>query len=104
MLGGDLETLAEERINRLAQDLHKMIVFNLEHAAAKVIFRTGDESLPHCLIVSGAGEFIMKSILRGSRQLAEVERIVSLNELLGPAVSACAPAYALAILATERRT
>jgi len=52
-------------------------------------------------ILSGSGEFLAR------RLLAECElsfdEIISLTDKLGPAVAACAPAYALAVLATERR-
>ncbi|MDY3563709.1 hypothetical protein R5W23_005325 [Gemmata sp. JC673] len=45
-------------------------------------------------VVSGAGEFL-------ARQAAG-DRLLSLNDQLGSEVSACAPAYAVAVLATER--
>lgn len=44
-------------------------------------------------IVSGSGEFLARAATAAS---------VSLNDELGPEVSACAPAYAVAVLATER--
>ena len=51
---------------------------------------------PVWLITSGAGEFLVR------RWLA-CDGDVSLNEQLGPEVSACAPAYAVAVLAAEAR-
>jgi uncharacterized hydantoinase/oxoprolinase family protein len=47
-------------------------------------------------IVSGSGEFL-------AQQAIGVPHRVSLNDELGPEVSACAPAYAVAVLAAETR-
>lgn len=46
-------------------------------------------------IVSGSGEFLARQAINGPHR-------ISLNDQLGPDVSACAPAYAVAVLATER--
>ncbi|AWM35835.1 Hydantoinase/oxoprolinase [Gemmata obscuriglobus] len=46
-----------------------------------------------CEIVSGSGEFLAR---------AATSADISLNDQLGPEVSACAPAYAVAVLAAER--
>ena len=47
-------------------------------------------------IVSGSGEFLAERVINEPHH-------TSLNDELGPEVSACAPAYAVAVLATERR-
>ncbi|MEX0611597.1 MAG: hypothetical protein WD229_05725, partial [Pirellulales bacterium] len=53
---------------------------------------------PECIVLSGCGEFLARlavgDILPGARR-------VSLQEQLGGAASACAPAHALAVLARE---
>lgn len=47
-------------------------------------------------VVSGSGEFLAQLVINEPHH-------TSLNDQLGPEVSACAPAYAVAVLATERR-
>jgi probable H4MPT-linked C1 transfer pathway protein len=47
-------------------------------------------------IVSGSGEFLAQRAIHAPHH-------TSLNDELGPEVSACAPAYAVAVLATEQR-
>jgi probable H4MPT-linked C1 transfer pathway protein len=54
------------------------------------------ELKPAAYIVSGSGEFL-------ARRAIGVPHHTSLEDQLGPEVSACAPAYAVAVLATERR-
>jgi probable H4MPT-linked C1 transfer pathway protein len=65
--------------------------------------RTTDDELDDLLeiegvryIVSGSGEFLAQRAINEPHH-------TSLNDELGPEVSACAPAYAVAVLATERR-
>ncbi|QJW97198.1 hydantoinase/oxoprolinase family protein [Frigoriglobus tundricola] len=53
-----------------------------------------EEGVAH--IVSGAGEFLAQRVINEPHH-------ISLNDELGPEVSACAPAYAVAVLAAERR-
>lgn len=55
-------------------------------------------SPPQTIILSGHGEFLAKRVLR---QLKATAAVVSLDRQLGPAVSRCAPAHALAVLARE---
>jgi probable H4MPT-linked C1 transfer pathway protein len=83
MLGGDCETLSESTIIEFADRVQTRLLEELRTAIQKHDAKT--------IIVSGAGEFLI-------RQACSVP-IISLNEILGPAVSACAPAYALAVLA-----
>jgi (4-(4-[2-(gamma-L-glutamylamino)ethyl]phenoxymethyl)furan-2-yl)methanamine synthase len=54
---------------------------------------------PKTIVISGQGEFLLQQILddRSSRA-----RRVSLTEKLGPVLSRCAPAHALAVIAAER--
>lgn len=55
-------------------------------------------SLPQAVIVSGAGEFLARRV--ASATLPNVEAL-SLATFLGPTVSRCAPAHAVAVLAGE---
>ena len=59
------------------------------------------EIKPRTIVLSGHGEFL-------ARRLIEQEgidaKLVSLSEELGPALSRCAPAHALAVLARERHS
>jgi aspartokinase-like uncharacterized kinase len=55
---------------------------------------------PRTVIVSGSGEFIARRLLREQPAFAGVA-VVALNELLGPALSHAACAYALAVLASS---
>ena len=51
------------------------------------------------VILSGSGEFLARKVF-AAREHFDLD-IVSLADHLGPAVAACAPAYAVAVLATE---
>jgi (4-(4-[2-(gamma-L-glutamylamino)ethyl]phenoxymethyl)furan-2-yl)methanamine synthase len=65
-------------------------------AVAQVVARQGQS--PATVIVSGAGEFLARRIVE---QMNLAGRLVSLGDQLGPALSRCAPAHALAVLARE---
>jgi uncharacterized hydantoinase/oxoprolinase family protein len=95
MLAGDLESLTEARILQFVWEADKWIKVHLGHAVSKAEPR---DSFFSCAITSGAGEFLATEVVK----TRNVNRIVSLTETLGPTVSACAPAYALAVLASER--
>ena len=53
------------------------------------------------VITSGSGEFLAHQVLQSLR--LNTTDLISLTDRLGPELAACAPAYALAVLATERR-
>jgi uncharacterized hydantoinase/oxoprolinase family protein len=53
---------------------------------------------PENIILSGAGEFLARRVV--IQMNLAVQRI-SLAEALGPALSQCAPAHAVAVLARE---
>lgn len=59
---------------------------------------SGLPAQPTRAILSGQGEFIGRRVLE---QMGWTGEIVSLNAKLGPVVSRCAPAHALAVLAIE---
>jgi len=95
MVGGDTETIPEATILALATEVETTQLDLLAAAEAA----DGRESKTYLL--SGAGEFLARSLFRRYRY-GDVE-LISLAEKLGPVVSTCAPAYALAVLGTERR-
>jgi probable H4MPT-linked C1 transfer pathway protein len=107
MLGGDHETIAEAAILQFAATVKNIMLASIEHGLSSIYLERW-KRLPRTVVAGGAGEFLVKTMLEAwspkspDRALA-IERVVSLNTELGPAVSACAPAYALAVLATERR-
>lgn len=104
MLGGDRETLPEVAIVDLARRAHAEIVRTLSNALGHP-FRNPDGSEPgwERVIVSGSGEFLARRVVERALPERLAARPISLNDELGPSVSACAPAYAVAVLATERR-
>ncbi len=122
MLGGDTDTVSEERVQQLAEDCHwrqrGQLSKSIDHIGDRLADMFTDEpwippdeetkrtiefdpdlrrhfiksGIKH--VVSGSGEFLTRQ---------ECPDPISLNDKLGPAVSACAPAYAVAVLAAERR-
>lgn len=102
MLGADREVLEDEAIIRFAKQVDARIGEIIESAIEAAYF--GQQKPPglSTVVVSGAGEFLARRVLERFSRKAPGASIVSLNQLLNPAVSACAPAYAIAILATER--
>ncbi len=100
MLGGDRDTFTDDQIVEFAIRVHKTIVERLAKAATDVRFNGSNPPELKTIITSGAGEFLVKSM---RERLPEGANVISLSEKLGPVISTCAPAYALAILGTERR-
>ena len=106
MLGGDHETIPETEIVRFADMLRNFMLGGIEHGLS-TIFLDRWRRLPRCVIAGGVGEFLVKMLLdvwytpRFPERASEIERLVSLNAELGPSVSACATAFAVAVLAAE---
>ncbi len=101
MLGADRETLDEEAIIAFATRVHGQLLGQIVGAARAVYYDSKVVPELHSLIVSGAGEFLARRVVEKAFPEFSVSKIISLNEVLGPVVSACAPAYALAVLAAE---
>ncbi|MDH3719174.1 MAG: H4MPT-linked C1 transfer pathway protein, partial [Planctomycetota bacterium] len=59
----------------------------------------GEHGSPQRIVISGQGEFLARQV---AQQAFPDAAIVSLNNRLGAAVSVCAPAHAVAVLARER--
>ena len=53
---------------------------------------------PHTVVVSGQGDFLARRVLEKAKIKAN---LVALARELGPELSQCAPAHALAVLARE---
>jgi (4-(4-[2-(gamma-L-glutamylamino)ethyl]phenoxymethyl)furan-2-yl)methanamine synthase len=99
MLGGDPELTSTDETRRLAEQIFS----KQDDIIGDAAIRVADPILGsiHTVVTAGSGEFLAEAVTRHT--LFEGAARISLSELLGPTVSACAPAYALAILATERR-
>jgi (4-(4-[2-(gamma-L-glutamylamino)ethyl]phenoxymethyl)furan-2-yl)methanamine synthase len=99
MLGGDPELTSTDETRRLAEQIFS----KQDDIIGDAAIRVADPILGsiHTVVTAGSGEFLADAVTRHT--LFEGAARISLSELLGPTVSACAPAYALAILATERR-
>lgn len=104
MVGGDPEITPVAVTRSLAEGIAEQQRERLRSAADKVrrllnvrVHQAANTRVP--VIVSGSGEFLARAV---ADDIASVESC-SLGDRLGPEVSACAPAYAVAVLAAERR-
>jgi probable H4MPT-linked C1 transfer pathway protein len=102
MLGGDAEVISEDTTTSIAEGVYEQqcdrLHYAVEHAMSRLERVMHDREIEPTLILSGAGEFLARHALR--HRGTDQDR--SLTETLGLEVSRCAPAYALAVLATER--
>ena len=98
MLGGDSETLADHAVIDFATRVHGALLASVVAAARRVRL---DMPTLRTVIVSGQGEFLGRRAVERLLGETRVDRIVSLHAELGPDVSACGPAYAVAVLAGE---
>jgi probable H4MPT-linked C1 transfer pathway protein len=109
MLGGDPEIMPPEFTRSLAEQVHQRQVELIADSARLVVGsvmaypQTYPPPSPRTAILSGSGEFLARSVLDTRIGEPPIANRVSLAVRHGPAVAACAPAYALAVLATERR-
>ena len=103
MLGGDRETVTESEIIGLANSVDKLLLGHIAESTRRVYFGPPNPPALRTVIVAGAGEFLARRIPPLVPGAETAERLVSLHHELGPTVSACAPAYAVAVLAAERR-
>jgi probable H4MPT-linked C1 transfer pathway protein len=104
MLGGDASMVTEDTTTSIAEGVFKQQCDRLRYArdfaGSRLERVTGktDVELKPALILSGSGEFLARHAFRYHHNPGDR----SLTDTLGPVVSACAPAYAVAVLATER--
>jgi probable H4MPT-linked C1 transfer pathway protein len=106
MLGGDAETVPEAETLRLAERVYErqgaLLRQRVEAQVRRVrVLHQSSLGTRRNAIVSGSGEFLAWRALEPQRRY--FNDFISLADRLGPAASACAPAYALAVLGTERR-
>ena len=96
MIGEDSETVSSWQLDDLA-----IRCFDKQRAIVRDgLIRVKPLDL-RSIILSGAGEWLARDVWQRTYP-DHTSRIVSLAEELGPEVSACAPAYAVAVLASER--
>jgi probable H4MPT-linked C1 transfer pathway protein len=98
MVCADAETCTTEATTQLARKARARQLNLLRHALTQVASRL--PAPPGAVIVAGSGEFLARRL---STTLGEhrAVHLVSLAEELGPAVSAAACAYAVAVLLAE---
>jgi probable H4MPT-linked C1 transfer pathway protein len=104
MLGGDRETLSDDHLRHFATRVARLIADTLVRAAKSAYYDAQKPPELRTVIVSGAGEFLGRQVVDEAFPGAPIEQVISLNDELGPTVSACAPAYAVSVLATEMRS
>jgi (4-(4-[2-(gamma-L-glutamylamino)ethyl]phenoxymethyl)furan-2-yl)methanamine synthase len=103
MLGGDRELLSDDAVIDFAKRVHRSLVEEIGCGLRNACVIRGELVDLKTVIISGAGEFLAKEVITRVPREVTLDRIISLNDELGPEVSACAPAYAVAVLAAERR-
>jgi uncharacterized hydantoinase/oxoprolinase family protein len=120
MLGGDAETIPLAKAVSLAEELMHHQIRLIEYGILQAIGRLSDQTQhdrpknPITFILSGSGEFIGRELFTRdfkcqanlkytTWERVDVKNVRSLADQLGPDVSACAPAYAVAVLAAESR-
>ncbi len=101
MCGADIETVHVETILNFA-----LRCFKRQRDAILEGLRRVDPLGERILILSGVGEWLPREgwFARGAYATVyrgQMPRIISLAAELGPEISACAPAYAVAVLASE---
>jgi probable H4MPT-linked C1 transfer pathway protein len=102
MLGADRGIISDDHITHFATQVDSHILETLSASAVRAYYDT--QKLPELrsIVVAGVGEFLARRVIESCPRLSAIDRIVSLTEQLGPEVSACAPAYAVAVLASEQ--
>jgi probable H4MPT-linked C1 transfer pathway protein len=92
----DSSELKDEHLQQIALAVRVAQLRQIEQGITNVIARMGAE--PDLLLLSGAGEFLVRGAVQNRLGSCPV---LTLSDKIGPVASACAPAYAVAILADE---
>jgi probable H4MPT-linked C1 transfer pathway protein len=92
----DREMFTEADARQAAAALAQAQVKRIASIAVQLIGRL--QQPPHTVVISGKGEFLARRVLD---KLNLKSAVVSLTKELGPELSQCAPAHALAVLASE---
>jgi uncharacterized hydantoinase/oxoprolinase family protein len=98
MVCADRETCSERAIRKLALQIHRRQLRLLRRAVTCVSASLG--RAPAVAVTAGSGEFLATKLFANWPD--PPVRRVSLAESLGPTISECACAYAVATLAMER--
>jgi (4-(4-[2-(gamma-L-glutamylamino)ethyl]phenoxymethyl)furan-2-yl)methanamine synthase len=93
----DRTTFSSQDALQAAKAIREAQVELMSKALAKVLARQA--SPPTTIVISGRGEFLAWRLISKLKLTAAV---ISLNDELGGLVSRCAPAHALAVLASEK--
>ncbi|HEX4612381.1 MAG TPA: hydantoinase/oxoprolinase family protein [Urbifossiella sp.] len=102
MLCGDADTIPPDEVTELAERVRETQIDWIASGVRRAVDRLTDVRVRERMrpIVSGSGEFLARAVIDHCASDL-TDNALSLNEVLGPAVSACAPAYAVAVLADE---
>jgi (4-(4-[2-(gamma-L-glutamylamino)ethyl]phenoxymethyl)furan-2-yl)methanamine synthase len=92
----DREMFSESDARVMSESLAQAQIRKISSIATQLIARL--QQPPHTVVISGRGEFLARRVLGAAKLKAN---IVSLTRELGPELSQCAPAHALAVLARE---
>jgi probable H4MPT-linked C1 transfer pathway protein len=107
MVGGDATTVSLDRVASLAADARNRHLEYMKYSVTAALTRLSDLRRPPLppgplrYILSGSGEFVAREFVLANR--FDTNQVDSLADALGDTFSACAPAYAVAVLAAERR-
>jgi len=96
MICADQEEFNHRDAVAMAQALAEAQLLKIVEGVTQVIQEL--PSAPETVVVSGEGEFLARKVVERMNLEADV---VSLAKELGPSLSVCAPAHALAVLARE---
>ncbi len=89
------EELAESQLNLLTAAIRQVC----RQPGEQQTMGASLEHRPQVVVISGQGEFLARRLAMG---LGYPVEIIALSDLLGPTVSRCATAHALAVLAREK--
>jgi probable H4MPT-linked C1 transfer pathway protein len=104
MCCADADTMSEDEIVRFAREVRQAQLQTLWYAMREQHVEAGRPDQLRTVILAGVGEFLARALFEPPFPPPEQDPppgFVSLNEALGPDVSACAPAFAVGVLATE---
>jgi hypothetical protein len=105
MMGGDRTTVTETEARRLAATVadtqFQLVLKAVEYQTRRAIgLQRESLGVRRWAVVSGSGEFLARRAVQSVR--ANFDEVISLNDRLGPGLSECAPAFAVATLAKEK--
>jgi uncharacterized hydantoinase/oxoprolinase family protein len=98
MICADREMFSAADARAAAEALAQAQFKKILSIAAQLVARLSDP--PATVVISGRGEFLARQVVE-KLKISPTPKIVSLSADLGPELSRCAPAHALAVLARE---